>query len=397
MKLLRKTGLLLYLACIFLTLWSARSAQPQQTLDLSAQTTTQERISSEVWWPTKPDMPMSAFAGSSSCKPCHQPGLAHTETSMQHAASTAAVTDFHAEKLTANSPPFKYSLTSSPSGIEFTASQGAHKLSHPLDWVMGAGDLGRTFLYQADGRWYQSRISYYTRPSALDITTGLSSTQATSLPTALGQLLSPEDARSCFGCHTVHATTSSGFNPLHAEAGLGCEACHGPTRAHVDAMHQQIHAPAHPASESAVFNPAKLSPSDSIDFCGSCHRSFADASLIIGPGQGTAVVRFQPYRLEESKCWRSTRDERLTCVACHDPHQPLERNTASYDRHCLQCHSTAAQKTQPPASTHTVSICPKASSGCITCHMPKVTVASMHGEFTDHFIRVVKPGASLPR
>jgi hypothetical protein len=28
--------------------------------------------------------------------------------------------------------------------------------------------------------------------------------------------------------------------------------------------------------------------------------------------------------------------------------------------------------------------------------MPKVAVASMHGEFTDHYIRVVKPGEGFP-
>lgn len=30
-------------------------------------------------------------------------------------------------------------------------------------------------------------------------------------------------------------------------------------------------------------------------------------------------------------------DARITCVACHDPHKPLVRNTASYDEKCLKC------------------------------------------------------------
>ena len=34
---------------------------------------------------------------------------------------------------------------------------------------------------------------------------------------------------------------------------------------------------------------------------------------------------------------------------------------------------------------------------CTSCHMPKYSVASMHGEFTDHWIRIVQPQAPLPK
>ncbi len=241
-------------------------------------------------------------------------------------------------------------------------------------------------------------MSVYLKAPFLDLTTGLKPDAGTDLVEALGKSLKPEEVRRCFSCHTVHATTSQGFNPLHAEAGLGCEACHGPAREHVTRMTGAAESSAgpHPAAsartDTAVFNPAKLSPADSIDFCGSCHRSFADVASM-GQVASTAVVRFQPYRLEESRCWRETRDERLTCVACHDPHQPLQRDDASYDQHCQQCHSAVSS---PTAVAHAGKVCPKATSRCVSCHMPKVNIASMHGDFTDHFIRVVKPGEAFP-
>jgi formate-dependent nitrite reductase cytochrome c552 subunit len=34
---------------------------------------------------------------------------------------------------------------------------------------------------------------------------------------------------------------------------------------------------------------------------------------------------------------------------------------------------------------------------CATCHMPKVELPGMHAEFTDHWIRVAKPGDPTPR
>jgi hypothetical protein len=49
-------------------------------------------------------------------------------------------------------------------------------------------------------------------------------------------------------------------------------------------------------------------------------------------------IRFQPFRLEESRCWKGA-SKRLTCVTCHDPHAPLIQNSAHYDHVCLRCHS----------------------------------------------------------
>ena len=357
----------------------------------SLQPTTQERLDSEPWWPTQSNRPLTAFAGSETCARCHKEES--TSTSMRRAAVLANDATFLKSKPTQTftSKPFTYSLASTPSGIGYTVSDGSHRFSHNLDWVLGAGDLGRTFLYQLDGRWYQSFVTFYTALSALDITTGLDRGPANQLASALGQPLSPADTRRCFSCHTVHATTSQGFNPLHAEAGLGCEACHGPGLAHAQQMSSN---PGPHPDLSNIFNPAKLSPPDSNDFCGACHRSFADASTSIASigASSSAVVRFQPYRLEESRCWRETQDDRLTCVACHNPHEPLNKNSAAYDKHCLQCHSASAA-----ASAHPANVCPKATSQCTTCHMPKVNVASMHGDFTDHYIRIVHPNDDLPR
>ena len=408
MKLFHNTGKRLYwtttsfaILGVLLATDHTRSQSLEVATAPSAQITTQERIEIEEWWPTASNRPLDGFAGSASCVRCHGQGAPSNLSSMRRASITA--TDFspHENNGTwkVSFERFNYSIVPNSSGLEYSVSNGQHDLSRKLDWVMGAGDLGRTFLYQTDGRWYQSNMSFYTRPSALDVTTGLHVNAFASLPAALGTLLSPADARSCFGCHTVHATSPAGFNPAHAEAGLGCEACHGPAKEHVDQMSdasrmakKEILMPQ--TAAASVYNPAKLSPADSIDFCGACHRSFADAALSTGPGAGTAVVRFQPYRLEESKCWRSTKDARLTCVACHDPHEPLNRDDASYDRQCIACHAVS---TKAAAGAHSGMECPKATSRCVTCHMPKVALASMHGEFTDHFIRIVHPGEPLPK
>jgi hypothetical protein len=384
-------------ACLLLSVLPLRA---QRDNTGAMQTATQERLDSEPWWPTMSNFPLKAFAGSRACERCHQDETStNPSTPMQRAATPAADATFLRDKppITLTSAPFTYTMASTPTGIEYTVSDGPHKLSRPLDWVIGAGVLGRTFLYQMDDHWYQSLATFYTNHATLDITTGLTRAPDPHLATALGQPLSPDDTRRCFSCHTVHSTTSNGFDPLHAEAGLGCEACHGPGAEHATLMTASTKSA--PASAPHIFNPAKLSPVDSNDFCGACHRTFADATLSMASAQAssTAVVRFQPYRLEESRCWRETQDARLTCIACHNPHQPLNRNPASYDKHCLECHTATAIAPAHASVAVTAKVCPKATSQCVTCHMPKVNVASMHGDFTDHFIRVVRQGEAFPQ
>ena len=372
------------ITCVLLL---AGAIWPQEITDSGLEMTTQERLETEAWWPTMGTAPLDAYAGSASCAQCHKEGT--DLTSMRRAAEVAK--DAHFLKgvaLQVESTPFRYALAADQHGLAYTVTSGKDKLSQELAWVIGAGDLARTFLYQRDGRWQQSEVSFYTRPGSLDITTGLGRSGSQGLPAALGQPLSAQDARSCFGCHTVHASTSAGLDPLHAEAGLGCEACHGPAHEHVSLMERQAgnHAATTPATSlesDAVFDPSRLSPQDSIDFCGSCHRTSADAKLSVTQDFRGSVVRFQPYRLEESKCWRATKDARLTCVACHNPHKPLEADALSYDSHCLQCHTGTAHSATPAQQAR---VCPKATSNCVSCHMPKVTVATMHGDFTDHYI-----------
>lgn len=358
-------------------------------------TTTQQRIESEPWWPTISTATLDAYAGSERCVRCHaDESSSESLTSMQRAASQAADANLlrelslarEGQGTTFSYAPLTYSVSAAGPAVEYSVAEDTAKVTQRLDWVMGAGDLGQTFVYQRDDQWYQSRLSAYARPPKLDATTGLRVEAIADLTEALGKRLSPDEVRHCFSCHTVHATTSRGFNPLHAEAGLGCEACHGPGATHGKKMEEPRTGPLG-KGDLSIFNPAKLAPANSIDFCGACHRTSGDVTESSNTTNDASVVRFQPYRLEKSRCWRETQDARLACVSCHDPHQPLNRTDASYDKQCLGCHKAGS------VGEHVGKICTTgAQVRCVSCHMPKVEVASMHGEFTDHWIRVVKAG-----
>lgn len=86
----------------------------------------------------------------------------------------------------------------------------------------------------------------------------------------------------------------------------------------------------------------RLSTEDMSDFCGQCHRTWSQIA-VEGP-HNINNVRFQPYRLTNSKCC-DTADSRIRCV---------------------------------------------------TCHMPKNELPGSHNLFSDHRIRIVRPGEPYP-
>jgi hypothetical protein len=71
------------------------------------------------------------------------------------------------------------------------------------------------------------------------------------------------------------------------------------------------------------------------------------------------------------------------------------RDDSSYDAKCLTCHASSAHAGSVAARAVAPS-CPVATAKCVSCHMPKVNLPGGHMAFTDHQIRVVKPGDQYP-
>ena len=287
--------------------------------------------------------------------------------------------------LTFRAGTYSYEVTQSKANSTYSASDGSQSVTARLDWVFGSGHFGQTYLYEQRGTYYESNLSYYPGIQALDFTTGHSRIAPLSLDKALGEPQSPDAIRACFSCHTTAATTSNRFDTSQAMPGVTCESCHGPGAEHVATMTMAN------GSQTGrfTFNPVSLSPQDSVDFCGACHRTRLD---VIQTGiRGTLTVRFPAYRLLQSRCWGTKGDSRVTCIACHDPHRPLVTDTASYDKNCLSCHRFSA--TAAYTHDHPGKACPVSQKDCVSCHMQKVSVPEMHADFTDHKIAVHKEGA----
>jgi len=377
-------------ALLVLGLAIARGVSGQSSAPEGISLPTDLRVQSPEWWPTKGDRGREEYVGSAECAKCHaEKAATYQTTAMAHAAGAAADSEMlQQHKLVRlRIGPYNYQLQTSDGKSILQISDQKSSISENLLWALGVGHMGQTYLYERDGSFYESHLSFFSAPEALDITPGQPRDTPQALADAAGRRLSPDETHRCFACHTTASTAKNAFDLTHLFPGVTCEACHGPGASHIALAKSGDIAP------GLILNPAHLSRVDSVDFCGACHRTWED--VVIGglTGVGVFNVRFAPYRLENSKCWKKG-DERITCVACHDPHQPLVRAAASYDARCLACHNqTVGQKR---STAHPAPACPVRTSDCVTCHMPPVEPPGLHSTFTDHWIRIVRKGSPYP-
>lgn len=339
--------------------------------------------------------PEPHYAGSKACASCHA-----EQSRSQHLVSMANAMQPVAEcpiliehpKLTFREEPYSYQIIREGNRSIYTVTDGKETLTVPLSYAFGLGEAGQTYVFERDGRFYESRVSFFRKINGLDLTMGAQSTKPKTLEEAAGRQQDAQDARECFACHTTGGVRA---NKLHLETltpGIQCENCHGAAAEHVASLQKGGAKPVIPAKLH------DLSTEELSDFCGGCHRTWSKIALS-GP-HGILNVRFQPYRLTNSKCYDSA-DPRIRCTACHDVHQDLERNASAYDSKCVACHSGANRTAHVAAALNKAAgpqqkACPVAKKNCTTCHMPKYELPGAHYQFTDHTIRVVKAGAPYP-
>lgn len=122
--------------------------------------------------------------------------------------------------------------------------------------------------------------------------------------------------------------------------------------------------------------------------CARCHPSWEETTAK-GP-HSVLNVRVQLYRLTNSRCYDSD-DRRISCTACHNPHEALVTDVSHYDAKCRQCHGESANN-----GMRTAKKCRVSGTERVKCHMPKIEIPTLHYSFTDHQIRIQRADGRYP-
>lgn len=275
------------------------------------------------------------------------------------------------------------------------------------DYVMGSGNRVRTYLHRT------RRNTLIELPLAryADGVVALNPGFDTASPPTRRRL-----GYDCMFCHNANLAVPAGHEESYAEpvfpaalpAGIDCERCHGPAADHVQAARQPK--PVIADLRRTIVNPARLTPGPANEVCMQCHlettssalpnmiRRFDRRPYSYRPGEPLdAFAQFYDhppgagrddkfeivssvYRMRQSACFVKSGGQ-LTCVRCHNPHQPAAdpAQRSHYNAVCWNCHASAKLPQRHPAGPD-----------CTSCHMPKRRAEDVvRAVMTDH--RIARP------
>ena len=262
--------------------------------------------------------------GSAVCATCHRE-IADAYRTTGMARSSGEVTGIESEGSFAHKPSgVRYRVYRKDAAAWFSFDLGDVHGSRRLEYFIGSGTVGRSYLYSVDGFLYQAPVSWYSAPAKWDLSPGYQQYD----PLYLTRGIEPV----CLQCHAsgvqAVAGTANGYRvPPFREGGVSCERCHGAGDAHV-------------AGRGKMINPAKLTPDRRDSICAQCHLSgeariaragmdgtfrpgdLLSDSLVVFEWSGNADMNVTSHfeRLSESACKKASGD-RLWCGSCHDPHR----------------------------------------------------------------------------
>jgi hypothetical protein len=263
-----------------------------------------------------------------------------------------------------------------------------------VKYALGSGTRGISYLFERDGRLFQSPISWYGQKKKWDVSPGYDVNNL--------HFDRPIEA-SCLFCHAnrvepIEHSVNRYEPPIFRGHAIGCERCHGPGELH--ARRQELV----DGQDLTIVNPRHLEPATRAAVCEQCHLLADHRVDRLGrdtfdyrPGlplfaffavygradqRGDKAVG-QVEQMKLSRCYRESQG-RLGCISCHDPHQlpAPEEKTAYFRQQCLECHEQRGCKLPEPAR-----LAESRDDNCVQCHMEKSkSVDIVHTAVTDHRI-----------
>jgi len=358
-------------------------------------------LAGTAWFMQSQTSVPSAYVGSKACYGCHSPiyrSFLQTDMGRSMTKTSDAKTDGLPAEATLTQPRSShvFAVSHTNSGwLQSESEAGVFSTEHKLEYTVGSGANGLTFLISRGNYLFQAPLSYYARTHKWDFSPGYEQTDL-----GFSRVVSVE----CINCHTGRAAVIQNrpgayADPPFPELAIGCENCHGPGEAHVKSLGKL---------PGTIVNPAKLEPRLAENICMNCHQ--AGDTRVLQPGKNfadfrpgqwlfdTAVILKMPAHTSEqreadllehyaamqvSRCFRESAGK-LSCLTCHDPHvQPRQQEVAAYYRaKCLTCHTDQSCKLSVK-----VRQAQNPPDNCALCHMPKRSVQQIsHSALTNHRI-----------
>jgi len=357
----------------------------------------------------------SPYAGSSSCRECHEKFYQLWSTSMHGLAMQPYSTVFANEKLTPHQGEIvigkdKYHADVSEGVV--IEKHGKETKKYKIEHVLGGKNVCYFLTPFKKGRLQTLPVAYDVNKKEWFDT---AASHMRHFPGGeRSETISWKDSlytfnTACYSCHVSQLSTNydsknDTYHTTWAEPGINCETCHGPSAEHnkiARAMPKD-----QPLPDLRIISVKTMTKQQRNDLCLSCHAKANPLTQQYSPGE-RFYDHFDLVTLEDPDYYPDGRDlgenytmtswsmspctksGKIDCMNCHTSSGRYRFKKEKFNDACMPCHEDKVKD----AVAHTHHPPESKGSMCISCHMPMTSFARMNR--SDHSMLPPAPAATL--
>jgi tetratricopeptide (TPR) repeat protein len=368
----------------------------------------------------KPEAKFKGFAGSVSCRECHERFYQLWSTSFHGLAMQPYTVEFARAKLapqtkeiTIGKQSYKADISSEKGWVTEKARGRKEQKKYPMEHVLGGKNVYYFLTPMERGRLQVLPLAYdVTKKEWFD--TAASGVRHFPERSATDEPVSWRDQQytfntACYGCHVSQLSTNydlrtDTYHTVWAEPGINCETCHGPSE-----EHNRVFREAPKGTVPKDFKLIRTKPFTAEQHnsnCGSCHAKMVPLTATFKSGD-RFFDHFDLATLEDPDFYPDGRDlgenytytlwrmspcvksGKLHCIHCHTSSGRYRFKSEKFNDACMPCHKDRVEN----VTAHTHHQADSPGNKCISCHMPMTDFARMRR--SDHSMLPPTPAATI--
>jgi tetratricopeptide (TPR) repeat protein len=364
---------------------------------------------------SKPATQLEGYAGSASCRDCHEEFYKKWAGSMHGLAMRPFNDEFartclipQKNEIEIRGHRYQAELRDGAAVVRDRGPDG--EKSYPIQEALGGKNVFYFLTPWTRGRLQVLPVAFDARRKEWYDTTGSMLRHFAARPDeALDWKERPFTFNgACYTCHVSqlskgYSLETDSYRTTWAEPGINCEACHGPGTEHVRAMKA---AGDRKPDDLRLIVTRNFTHAQTNDMCTPCHVKMSPITTTFKPGD-RFFDHFNLGALDDpdfspdgrdlgenftGTLWRISpcaSSGQLDCLHCHTSSGRNKHVGAEADNACMPCHK--AYVAEPAAHSHHPA--GGEASRCVACHMPQTEFARMRRH--DHTMLPPAPAATI--